>query len=235
MPRKVTLTVKEPVKRGRKPAVKVPPKSTAPLYVPNVDELKRRMESASAPAPAPAARNLKLRFGTGEEDGFINMPATWADKVFISTPWRLDGKNLTKESVDIIFFAWYFHRLAQHERFITMNEAYRVLKPGGQVMVASPYWSSRRAVADPLGVWPPICEESFYAYSKAWRENDGLTKLLPLSCDFAAMSPQGQLIVPSGHIPDPEVSQRNEEYRQHASRHFVNSVWELHVTLTKVG
>jgi hypothetical protein len=212
------------------------PPAPKPLFVPSVDELKRRMAKKPAPKVAVIESSpLRLRFGTGEEDGFTKMEPVWGDKVFIPSPWRLDNKNLRSESVEIVFFAWYMHRLSQSERFITMNEAYRVLRPGGQVMVVSPYWSSRRAVADPLALWPPVCEESFYVYSKAWRESEGVAPLVGLSCDFASMTPQGQLIVPSGHVPDPEVGPRSEEYRQHASRHFINAVWELHVTLTKAG
>src|SRR5215469_14289672 len=226
--------------------VKTPCPVPAPLWVPSVEDLKRRMNKSKtkpdaqpgvttpkrkkAPTGEATVANpgpLKLRFGTGEEEGFTKLPQTWKDKIFIPSPWKLDGKNIADQSVDTVFFAWYFQRLSQSERFITMNEAFRVLRFGGQVMIASPYWSSRRAVADPLAMWPPLAEESFYVYSRVWREQEGLKDLVPLNCDFASMTPQGQLIIPSGHIPDPEVAQRNEEYRQHASRHFVNSVWEL--------
>jgi SAM-dependent methyltransferase len=217
------------------------PRSTRPLFVPDVNELKRRMGKSGsvvvADAPKVETAPLKLRFGTHEEEGYVKMVPTWDDEVVVSPPWHLPGtsKSIASESVEAIFFAFYYHRLTPSQRFAALDEAYRVLKPGAQIMIVSPYWSSRRAVADPLAVWPPVCEESFYVYSKAWRENDGLDKVLPLKCDFAAMTPQGQLIVPAGHIPDPEVAQRNDEYRQHASRHFVNAVWELHVTLTKVA
>jgi hypothetical protein len=217
------------------------PRSTRPLFVPDVNELKRRMGTQGSvvetAAPKIESAPLKLRFGTHEEEGFIKMVPAFSDEVVVNPPWKLPGSLgvIKDEKVEAIFFAFYYHRLTQRQRFVALDEAYRVLKPGGQIMIVSPYWSSRRAVADPLAVWPPVCEESFYVYSKVWRESDGLDKLLGLKCDFAAMTPQGQLVVPAGHIPDPEVAQRNDEYRQHASRHFVNAVWELHVTLTKVG
>ena len=223
-----------PAQAKAKAKAKAPPKTTKALPVPDVNELKRRMNSGKPMEVTPDAP-LKLRFGTHEEAGFTKMRSMWDDQVFVPTPWALNGKNLDDGSVDMIFLAWYFHRLRPGERFATMNEAWRVLRPGGQVMIAGPYWSSRRAVADPLAEWPPIVEESFYAYSKKWREGEGLVNLLPLTCDFASIAPNGELIVPAGHMPDPIVAQRNDEYRQHASRHFINSVWELHVTLTKVG
>jgi len=224
MPRKVTLTAK-------------PAKAKAALHIPDISVVKETVRRQYPKAKLPLLTGLKLRFGTAEEEGYTKMIGTWADQVVVSPPWHLPGeaKMIGKESVEAIFFAWYFHRLTLSQRFAALNEAYRVLVPGGQIMIVSPYWSSRRTLSDPLCQWPPVCEESFYVFSRAWREQEGMVPFIPLTCDFASVTPQGQLIVPAGHIPDPEVSQRNEEYRTHASRHFINSVWELHVTLTKVG
>lgn len=225
------------------PPVVVKKRKPRALFVPDVNELKRRMNKDSQvevmrPLEATASHSpLKLRFGTHEEAGFTKMVPTWDDQVVVSPPWHVPGeaKSIKNGSVEQIFFAFYYHRLDMSQRFAALQEAWRVLREGGQLMIVSPYWSSRRAVADPLAKWPPVVEESFYVASKAWREMEGVAAFIPMTCDFASFTPQNQLIVPAGHIPDPEVAQRNEEYRQHASRHFVNSVWELHVTLTKVG
>lgn len=233
-----------------------------PSRMPNLGIPKSRREIETLPeilAPAPLVRRkrksngvgglplpvvedvkaalkmpTKLRLGTAEEEGFAKLRGQigqWC----VEPPWLFNGEPFPDGSVEQVFLAFYLHRLSVDKRHAAMNECFRVLKPGGQVMIVSPYWSSRRSVADPLGVWPPMVEESFYVYSKAWRKGEELDDYLSLKCDFASVTPQGQLIVPAGHIPDPDVAQRNEEYRQHASRHFVNSVWELHVTLTKVG
>lgn len=180
----------------------------------------------------PDEGEFKLRIGLGREDGFIKLgPASEADPpdyvVDIKAEWPIDDGM-----VDAIFLANQLQRLTMPERFALMDEAWRVLKSGGKLFSVTPYWASARAFADPLAQWPPIAELHYLVYSRVWRKMEGLGEL-PLKCDFTTMTPQGAVVIPAGHVPDPEIALRNDEYRAFAAKHYLNAVQDLHVTLDK--
>ncbi len=154
---------------------------------------------------------IRLRIGIGFEEGYTKVE---------------DLRGLFGASVDAIYSAFHFHRLSQAERFEFMNEACRLLKPGGQLMLVMPHAFSFRAIADPMAQWPPLCESSFMVYSKEWREQEGMAGATGLTCDFG--STYGY-----GHTGHPDLSVRNEEFVAHAKEHEVNWILDLHVTLTK--
>lgn len=165
---------------------------------------------------------VKLRIGIGEEAGFESfMPPRDA-------PWPQGD-----DSVDEIMVAYHFHRITQEERWAFMNEAWRVLIPGGKITVVSPHWSSERSYTDPLAKWPPLVVGSFMVYSAKWRQAERMTDL-PLKCNLGALDPQGNPIVVYGYTRHPEIEQRNEEFRAFAQQWYVNAVFDLHVSLTKL-
>lgn len=166
----------------------------------------------------------KLRFGAGEEEGFKKFDSIWL------------LESIPADSVEIVYLSGIFHHFDQEGRYKIANEIFRVLKSGGQWMSVVPYWNTRRFLADPLSKWPGICEESFYVYSKEWRENQvdfPEIAALPLTCDFTQKAPNGMFVVPAGHEPEGDVGSRNEEFRGFAARFYNNAVANLHVTLTK--
>jgi predicted SAM-dependent methyltransferase len=198
-----------------------------------VTRLKPRNEAEKSKfVKPPIDAPFKIRIGVGEEEGFLKFgPAHDSPYLELDTkkfPWPVEDGV-----VDMLYVYFYLHRLTRPERREFMNEAGRILKVGAQAMFVVPYWSSRAAVVDPFAEWPPIAEESFLEYSKMFRERTGLEGKIPLTCDFTTLTPQGDIVVMSGHIAAPHIAPRNEEYRAAASRDFVNSVQELHVTLTK--
>ncbi len=152
---------------------------------------------------------IRLRIGIGSEEGFTNVD------------W-LTGED---GSVEAIYSAYHFHRLTRSQRYLFMNDAHRLLKPGSQLVMYMPHWSSMRAITDPLAEWPPLCESSFMVYSRAWRLQEQMTDL-PLTCDFGASYGYG-------HTGHPDLGVRNEEFVAHAKEHEINWVLDLHVTLTK--
>ncbi len=159
---------------------------------------------------------IRLRIGIGSEEGFTNVE-------------HLLG--IEPSTVDALYSAFHFHRLDQMGRFIFMNDAYRILKPGSQLMLVAPYWSSMRSIGDPLAMWPPLAETSFSVYLKEFRDQEGLTDmeltkrgLPPLTCNLRAACGYG------GH---PHLAVRNEEFVAYAKEHEVNWIHDLHVTLTK--
>ena len=56
-----------------------------------------------------------------------------------------------------------------HERVRFMEELHRILVPGGTATVVVCYWSSPRAIQDPMLAWPPMCDQSFLYFNKGWR------------------------------------------------------------------
>ncbi len=178
----------------------------------------------SKPIEPPAEGPFKIRIGVGMEPGFLKIGpgADIVDRTvdLKAYPWPIDDGV-----VDVLYAAFYLHRIGQSERFALMNEAYRILKPGGQVMLVVPHAFSMRAISDPLAQWPPLCESSFMVYSRRWREQEGMAGL-PLTCDFGDTYGYG-------HSLDPDVAVRNEEYQARAKKHDVNAILDLHVTLTK--
>lgn len=163
----------------------------------------------------------KIRLGYGNEDGFQKMKIS-------------ELNEIPDESVETLFVVGIFHQLTQEARFQFMNLSYKLLKSKGQIMIVTPYWNTRRYISDPLAKWPPLCEESFYVYSKEWREKEaGEILSLPLTCDFTHKAPNGMLVIPAGHESEPDVAVRNEEFRSFASRFYNNAIMNLHVNLTK--
>ena len=172
---------------------------------------------------------VRLRIGIGSEEGFTNVEIQFAFDP--ATPpgyefgWRIKPLPYEDGMVDAIYSAFHFHRLPRACRFEFMNDAYRILKPGSQLMLVVPHAYSFRAISDPLSQWPPLCESSFMVYSKTWREQEQMTGL-PLTCDFGASYGYG-------HATHPALEGRNEEFVAHAKEHEVNWILDLHCTLTK--
>jgi hypothetical protein len=102
------------------------------------------------------------------------------------------------------------------------DELYRILAPGAQTYIIAPYYSSQRCWQDPTHR-RAICDATFFYVSKEWRTANKLDHY-GMSCDFHATW---------GYGFEPELLTRNDEYRQHAVRHDINAVQDIHVTLTK--
>lgn len=137
-------------------------------------------------------------------------------------PWPWEDN-----SVDEIFSSHFFEHLNGKERILFMNEAYRILKPGKQMVIITPFWTSMRAYGDPTHAWPPICEMTFMYYNKGWRESNKLTH-----GDYEAINADFDFGYNHGIAPDTDISVRNIEFQQLAVRHKVNAVWDFYVTLT---
>lgn len=152
-----------------------------------------------------------LRIGLGDDLGFTKVE---------------HFQNYADNSVDSICSVFHFHRLTQEQRWAFMNETFRVLKAQSPLVVIVPYWTSARAISDPLAQFPPLCENSFSVYNKKFREQEQLTEL-PLSCDFAD-------IFGVGYNEDQSVvAGRNPEFIHDARKHKLNVILDLHVTMTK--
>ncbi len=122
----------------------------------------------------------------------------------------------------------------QRTRFF--NEAYRVLRPGGQMTLIFPHWCSTRYYGDPTHR-EPFSEMGFYYLSREWRLGDaakGLGANAPhsdiahnpngYSCDFEASW---------GNLLRPEWTVRSQEASQFAQTWYKEVIQDLQAVLTK--
>lgn len=168
---------------------------------------------------------IKLDIGCGrnKKDGFIGWdisPDSDADLVvdIKIVPWPLDD-----QSVDEVWSNHFFEHLSGEERICFMNELYRVMKEGAKVTIVTPFYSSTRAIQDPTHKWPPICEASYLYFNKKWRDENKLGHY-DILADFDYTF---------GYAVDQDVGVRSLEYQQFAVKHYINSVLDLQVVLTR--
>ena len=157
---------------------------------------------------------LDLSYGELPEDHpFQRLPKLDPTKF----PWPLKDK-----SVEEVFSAFLLNRIPGELRGHFMDELYRILIPQGKAQILVPYWTSPRAVQDPGSAWPPLVEKSFLYFNKAWRESQKIYNTCHCDFDFQY-----------GYALDQETTARNDETRPFWVKHYVGSVNDLHVTLTK--
>lgn len=130
---------------------------------------------------------------------------------------------LRDASVEEARSLYLFQRLSANQRLAMMEELWRVLIPGGKVLVLAPYYASSRAVQDPLAVWPPVCEATFLYFNRKYRDDN---KTLPfLKCNFEFVY---------GYQFDPETATRPDDTKPFWMKHYLNSALDVHVTLTRL-
>lgn len=166
---------------------------------------------------------MKLDLGCGQnkQEGYLGVDI-WegADIVhdLTITPYPFED-----ESVESIWCSHFFEHLTGAQRIAFMDECHRILKPGAQMVIIVPHWSSMRAIQDPTHQWPPVCETSFLYFNKGWREQNHLGHYnIKSDFDFGY-----------GFSLDGDIQVRNAEHQQFAIKHYNNAVMDLHVTLTR--
>lgn len=166
---------------------------------------------------------LDLGCGRAKKAGFTGVdvtPASDADVVHDLTvvPWPFPDA-----SVDEVWCAQFFEHLTGAQRIAFMEELYRIMKPGAQATLITPYWTSGRAVQDPTHQWPPIVEASYLYFNRAWRETNGLGHYA-IGCDFDYRF---------AFAYTEAWAQKSADEKAFARTHFVNVVTDLHVFLTR--
>lgn len=101
-----------------------------------------------------------------------------------------------------------------------MDEAYRVLKPGGEFMVIVPNARSNRAFQDPTHR-RFFVQESFYYFNKGWRELQKLGHYL-CSCDFG---------FESGHTMAADLQALSPEVQTRKFNESWNVIYDWHMRL----
>lgn len=166
---------------------------------------------------------LKLDLGCGgnKREGFIGVDIAKLPSVDIvqdltKFPWPFKDN-----SVDEAHCSHYVEHTPNLMAF--MNEVYRILKPGGQIMIIAPYYNSMRCWQDPTHL-RAISEATFLYYNKKWRDDNKLGHY-PIACDFDYSY--------GYNISNPRWQTANEEARNFAIRHYVNVVDDIQAVLVK--
>lgn len=169
---------------------------------------------------------LDLGCGNNKRDGYLGVDYAETDATdflhdLYDLPWPCDDGV-----VDEIHCAHFFEHLRGSQRPAFMNEAYRILKPQGKLVIITPDADSHRAIQDFTHEWPPVCAESFLYFNKDWRTANKLLHgaYAQITCDFD---------FGYGFNADTEVAVRNSDFQQFAMKHYRNHSTDLHVTLTK--
>ncbi|MCO6431009.1 MAG: class I SAM-dependent methyltransferase [Deltaproteobacteria bacterium] len=123
---------------------------------------------------------LDLGCGASKHPGYLGVDIAELPGVDIvadlfSFPWPFES-----ESVEEILASHFVEHVPDLIKF--MNEAYRITKPGGQVKIIVPYYTSIRCWQDPTHV-RAISQDSFLYFNKKWREANKLTHY-PITADF---------------------------------------------------
>ncbi len=167
---------------------------------------------------------LDLGCGTRKREGFIGVDISAdcdADIVhdLSVTPWPFaDG------SVDEVHCAHFFEHLTGAERIRFMEELHRILKPGATAKLITPYWTSMGAVQDPTHQWPPIAENTYAYFNKAWREVAGVQHY-GIRCDFE---------VKFSLKYDTQFANLPLQEQKFAALHYVNAVHEITAILRRL-
>lgn len=199
---------------------------------------KKTQPKIPVAAPAPEAPlMLDIGCGRNKQQGFhgvdqyafegvdtiLNVVERDAAGRFRPWPWA-DG------SVQAIFTSHFIEHLEARERIHFVNEAYRVLRPGGQLQIIAPHWSTCRAYGDLTHKWPPVSEFWLYYLDKPWRmaqtpHNDIEFDPDGYACDFH-WTWQPNL------NPEKTVG-RSQEYLMGAIGMYIEHIWDLNAILTK--
>lgn len=168
---------------------------------------------------------LKLNLGSGKRprEGWVNVdisadcqPELVCDLTQTPWPW-------SDAVVEQVYCNHLFEHLDGRQRIAFMEELWRVLVPGGQALIVTPYWASWRAVADPTHVFPPVVEQSFLYFSRDWRVKERLDHY-PIKCNFD---------FECQYVFNPDVGFPDEEARAQGGLHYINVVDDLRTLLTK--
>lgn len=171
-----------------------------------------KLNLGSGPTALPDYTNVDVLAFPGIEQVDLRERWPWAD-----------------ESIEEILASHFIEHLTERERCHALNEAWRVLKPGGKMTIVTPHWASCRAYGDPTHQWPPVSEFWFYYLNAEWRATQAPhtdVAHLPwgFSCHFTATW---------GYALHPDLLVRNADYQQQALAFYKEAAQDTHATLIK--
>lgn len=143
--------------------------------------------------------------------------------------------SFKEDSVDEIHCSHFLEHLTnlndRWERVHFFNECYRIMKPGAQMRIVFPHWSSHRFYGDPTHK-EPFSEMGFLYLNKNWRLNLNNAPHADISvnpngytCDF---DPTWVVSYETQRFAG-----RSAEYVQYALQNYKDVAMDIHATLTK--
>lgn len=165
-------------------------------------------------------KKLDIACGQTKSEGWIGVDIAPGDGVDIVHDLEVFPWPFEDNSIDEARCSHYVEHTKDLLKWF--DEVYRILKPGAQIQVIAPYYTSMRCWQDPTHT-RAISEATFLYANKSWREANKLNHY-PVSCDFDYSY---------GYNMDPAWAMRSEESRAFAIRHYWNVVMDIVVTMTK--
>jgi predicted SAM-dependent methyltransferase len=179
------------------------------------------MAKAKKAKEAPAPVKYDLGCGNNKQEGYIGVDLVKTEQADIA--FDLNAPHWTFAADNSASDLYCSHFVEHADSLIDFfNEAYRILVPGGAMVVIAPYYSSVRCWQDPTHK-NAISEASFLYYNKQWREQNGLSHY-PIFADFDFTY---------GYNYDPFWAMKNEEARAFAQKYYINVIQDIYVTLIK--
>lgn len=168
---------------------------------------------------------IKVDIGCGtrkqpEHIGIDILPFEGIDHQLNAGTEKLPFEN---DSVDEIYTSHFVEHLEAMERVHLINEAYRVLKPGGKMTIIVPHWGSCRAYGDLTHKFPPVSEFWFYYLKEEWRKENAPHNNF-YTCNFE---------VTWGFNIRPDLQARATEHIQYALANYKEAAQDIVATLTK--
>lgn len=166
---------------------------------------------------------LDLACGVAKKPGFFGVDIATDTDADLVCDLRTGPWPWADASVAEINCAHFFEHLDPAQRLMFMRECWRILVPGGKLVVTVPHARSDGAVQDPTHQWPPLVEQSFFYFDR-----DARAKLhighYPIEADFQ---------VQIGIVFQPEWAQRPQQEKMFALRHYNNVASEITAFMTK--
>lgn len=198
---------------AKKTAARKPTKRVTKKKTPVVS-----LETAAEQTLVPV--RLDVACGQQKIEGWIGVDAVATDVTDVVhdleiSPWPFEDNSV--DEARCIHFVEHVHDLIGF-----MNELHRVMKPGAQCLVITPYYTSMRAFQDPTHV-RFMAETSYLYFNQDWLRSNALDHY-GITADFDFTY---------GYAVTQDWQNRSEESRVFAIRHYWNVVDDLVVTLTK--
>jgi hypothetical protein len=162
---------------------------------------------------------MKLDLGCGrlKLEGYIGVDSAPIPEVDVVHDLTIVPWPFADVSVDAVHSSHFFEHLTAPQRIAMMHELHRIMKPGAEARIVTPYWNSVGAIQDPTHQWPPIAEQSYFYFNADWRERAGLAHY-GIHCDFDLRF---------SYDLEPRFRTLSEPEIRHAIRHVPNAVIDL--------
>ncbi len=163
---------------------------------------------------------INVACGQIKMDGFIGIDKAKTDATDIihdleTYPWPIEDN-----SVDEILCSHFVEHVKDLIKFV--DEMHRIMKQGAKATIIAPYYANMRAIQDPTHV-RSICEATFLYFNEGWRKANKLEHY-SIASDFDFSY---------GYSVSPEWTNRSEEARVFAMKHYINVINDIHVVLVK--